>query len=106
MQLDSKEAEGFDAIIAACAEVVRTRGVLVKSFFLDFDKHKNGTVTAPQFTRAVRQCFPLLSDDDVAILSKRYAVGTDVNYRAFHLDVTPGERGALWDAVSFAPALM
>ncbi len=89
-QLGASESRAYEDIIRWCSDSVRTRGVLVKSFFLDFDKHKNGTVSATQFGRAVRICFPLLSDGDVEVLTKRYAVGSDVNYRAFHVDVTPG----------------
>jgi hypothetical protein len=91
VQLGAGESRAYEDILRWCSESVRTRGVLVKSFFLDFDKHKNGTVSATQFGRAVRICFPLLSDGDVEVLAKRYAVGADVNYRAFHVDVTPGE---------------
>lgn len=89
LELGAGESRAYEDILRWCSESVRTRGVLVKSFFLDFDKHKNGTVSATQFGRAVRICFPLLSDGDVEVLAKRYAVGADVNYRAFHVDVTP-----------------
>jgi hypothetical protein len=90
-QLTADDDRALSDILAGISDAVKTRGVLIKSYFTDFDRHNVGTVTAPQFARAMRLCFPSLSDGDIRVLSRRYASGSDVNYRAFHVDVTPGQ---------------
>ena len=84
-----EESEDLAAALEACAEQVATRGVLVKAFFSDFDRHNNGFVSRPQFEREIRSCFPFLGGDDVDVLAKHSGDGKDVHSPALHLDVTP-----------------
>jgi hypothetical protein len=82
-------------LLDSLGEIVKTRGVVVKSFFRDFDRSNSGAVTRAQFEREIRRCFPALVDSDVAVLIKRYGVpgSTDVRYRDLHNDVTPSPDG-------------
>ncbi len=87
------EEAAVSALMTSLTDLVKTRGIVVKAFFRDFDRANSGSVTRAQFEREIRRCFPALVDVDVAVLVKRYATngGKDVKYRDLHNDVTPGE---------------
>jgi len=77
-------------ILSDCTAHVMSHGVIVKDFFRDFDRRNAGYVSRAQFLRAIYHVFPSLNEAEVQLLITHYSDDSgDVNYRAFHVDVTP-----------------
>lgn len=90
-RLDADEELLLDALLQKLTNLTKFRGLIVKAFFLDHDRHNAGFVTPAQFRRAITSCFKpgTLGDIDLQLLEKAYGDGKDVNYRQLHIDVTP-----------------
>jgi len=91
VDLGEEDEATVSALLASLGDLVQTRGIVVKSFFRDYDRSNSGAVTRAQFEREIKRCFPALADSDVAILALKYAAngGKDVRYRDLHAAVTP-----------------
>lgn len=85
-----EEASAISGIIDSCAAFVASRGIIVKDFFRDFDRRNNGYVSRAQFLREIYHVVPTLNETEVQLLMAHYRDDSgDINYRAFHTDVTP-----------------
>jgi Ca2+-binding EF-hand superfamily protein len=90
--IDERNMEILEYIMHRVALLTKTRGVVLKYLFKDFDKLNSGFVTEQQFRRQ----FPFTAhflDEEMDILVDRYtdrnrSALNGINYRALHEDVT------------------
>eukprot|EP01065_Artemidia_motanka_P005211 TRINITY_DN12502_c1_g2_i1.p1 TRINITY_DN12502_c1_g2~~TRINITY_DN12502_c1_g2_i1.p1 ORF type:complete len:931 (+),score=363.39 TRINITY_DN12502_c1_g2_i1:69-2861(+) len=68
-ELTTEEWDTLRRLTVRFVAEVRSRGLILKEFFRDFDRHRSGKVTQPQFQRA----FPFRLDPaEFAVMLKRY----------------------------------
>lgn len=94
---DVEDQEKLDHVLHRVALLVKTRGVVLKYQFQDFERsdatsltvpRRSGKVTVEQFCR----CFPFLKDlekEDVLLLIERYSTpGGDIHFQQMHNDIS------------------
>jgi len=92
-----EDQEKLDHVLHRVALLVKTRGVVLKYQFQDFERsdatsltvpRRSGKVTVEQFCR----CFPFLKDldkEDVILLIERYTTpGGDIHFQQMHNDIS------------------
>lgn len=94
---DVQDKDRLDYVLHRLALLVKTRGVVLKYCFQDFERsdatsltlpRRSGKVTVEQFWR----CFPFIKDlekEDVELIISRYSTSSgDVHYQQLHDDIS------------------
>jgi len=83
--------EMLEYVLARIALLCKTRGIIFKKCFVDFDQINTGCVTEQQF----RRCFPFFEfrDEELTCMIEHYSERgrtalNGVNYRALHEDIS------------------
>jgi Ca2+-binding EF-hand superfamily protein len=83
---DESNEKALAEIFARIAQTVRGRGILLPPFFLDYDRHHCGRITATQFQQVIsRHRFPV-NTTETELLCKHFSCPDDpvmVQYRPF-----------------------
>ncbi|RHY33064.1 hypothetical protein DYB32_001911 [Aphanomyces invadans] len=91
--------EALRSVKDKLATAVRTKGVVLKDVFHDFDKNNSGVVTKARFVRDLASVIGEVSLREVDAIVKAYGAGPlDVNYRQLHWDLQQGSTSAGSDA--------
>jgi len=96
-----EDEEKLMHVLHRLASLCKSRGVMFKGLFFDFDRNSNaspsrinptrgGKVTKNQFERTFRLAFPNeINDADLGLLCARYSTQAgDVNFKAIHDDIS------------------
>lgn len=86
-KIDMSESQELDNLLAKLHHQVKTKGVHLRTAFMDFDKHNNGRISQSQFMRA--NPFRDLTSRDYQLLFDRYLDPQlkDFNYRKLNTDL-------------------
>jgi len=94
--LAEEDDEIFAKVLHMMQGIVDTRGMLLKPFFLNFDKHNNGHLTRSKFIRSMKMAFEGFNFGVDTLNTKAYNIIADkytnkyrdeVNYGSFLQDV-------------------
>mmetsp|Transcript_2596 Transcript_2596/g.3742 ORF Transcript_2596/g.3742 Transcript_2596/m.3742 type:complete len:917 (+) Transcript_2596:35-2785(+) len=79
-------------LLSRLQHVVKTRGILLKPFFREFDYHARGKITKPQFKQCCDKVLPVTDSEMDTLVSAYYNPSTDyVEYLQFIDDLDPEE---------------
>lgn len=93
--LSEEKEQQCSLLLDKIRDIVKTKRILMKPIFQDFDKTKKGTystdhVTNSRFERALHMVGIHLTSEEYAVLQEKYddlGTGLDVNYKMFLEDV-------------------
>mmetsp|Transcript_65328 Transcript_65328/g.181137 ORF Transcript_65328/g.181137 Transcript_65328/m.181137 type:complete len:465 (-) Transcript_65328:101-1495(-) len=92
--LNEEDVECLQMALNVLEYQVRTSGIVLKSFFVDFDHNNDGCITLAEFRRCLGQITPKLKPFMADVVAQAYTEDkpcqgvTFVNYRQLHLDVS------------------
>ncbi|EAX86672.1 EF hand family protein [Trichomonas vaginalis G3] len=86
-KLDVNTSVELDNLMAKLHHQIKTKGIHLRTAFMDFDKHNNGRITQSQFMRA--NPFRDLTSREIQVLYDRYCDPQlkDFNYRKLNTDL-------------------
>ena len=91
----SEEREQLEDALHRISGEIRHRGILLKPMLQDFDRNRWGFIPRRIFRRQLLAALRGLSEHEAKLIERRYLSEeeTDVNYRAFCVDIDKRERG-------------
>eukprot|EP00949_MAST-11_sp_MAST-11-sp1_P004163 g4163.t1 len=96
-RLSDAEVAAARDIIQLLQSAVRNRGIILKTFFVDFDPTHSGFVSASRFARGLQTAGlgNFVTADQVKIVAKMYSDSNgDVSYKDFDRDISDQDPGA------------